>query len=274
MTAAGCDELSNGRFTLGLGPSGPQVVEGFHGLPFDHPLRRMVEYTELCRRVWRREPLALAGASVQGPAGRPDSPRAGQSLRLFEKPVRSTIPIWWASIKSRSVARAAEVADGWLPALFLPEQAQRVWGADMRAGAARRSRALSSLQVCAGGDLAIGEEYVGDHQTAALQPARDHIALYVGGMGAVGKNFYNEICRLYGYEREADSIQELFLSGRRDEASALVPHEWVVHSNLVGPPSFIKERIAAYREAGVTMLNVNPIGPEPVQQLELVAGLI
>jgi alkanesulfonate monooxygenase SsuD/methylene tetrahydromethanopterin reductase-like flavin-dependent oxidoreductase (luciferase family) len=198
----------------------------------------------------------------------------GKPIRLIEAPRRERIPIWWASIKARSVEATAEMAEGWLPAMFVPEKHPAVWGADLRNGLARRPAELGRLEIAAGGTLAIGEHLVGDAAKAILDAGRDHMALYVGGMGAPGKNFYNDICRAYGYEREADEIQALFLAGKKAAAAASVPEEWLRLSNLVGPPSLVAERVAAYGEAGVTVLNVNPVGREPARQIEWLRTIV
>jgi len=267
MSAVSCDYLSQGRFLLGLGASGPQVIEGFHGIPYDQPLQRVRDYIECCRKVWQGQPLTHSGSAVTVPLPADQGLGLGKPLRIFETPVRNSIPIWWASIKSRSVAATAELADGWLPAMFVPEMCEKVWGAALREGTAKRPAELAPLEISAGGVLAIGEEFVGESQKAVLDELRPHMALYVGGMGALGKNFYNDICREYGYEQEAIAIQDLFLAGKRNEAAASVPAEWLELSNVVGPRGRVAERVAAYREAGVTVLAVDPVGPDPVNQI-------
>ena len=146
--------------------------------------------------------------------------------------------------------------------MFIPEKHHQVWGDQLKAGLAKRDPARKRLDISAGGMLAIGEDLVGEAQKKILDFARPNMALYVGGMGARGKNFYNDICRDYGYEQEAVDIQDLYLEGKKDEAAARVPGEWLELSNLVGPKSYIKERIGAYKEAGVTVLSVNPVGPD------------
>ncbi len=275
MTAAGCDYVSGGRFILGLGASGPQVVEGFHGVPYDKPMQRIREYIESCRMIWKREEkFHYDGRTVQVPLPEGHGTGLGKPLKLINHPVRPNIPIWWASLKGLSVAATAELADGWLPIFFVPERFRQVWGAQLDAGLARRDPSLGRLHIAAGGMLAIGEHLVGEARTKLLDLARPQLALYVGGMGAKGKNFYNDICREYGYEREADLVQDLYLAGKKDEAAAALPAEWLELGNLVGPPGLIKERIAAYRQAGVTVLSVMPVSADPVREVEQLRSLL
>jgi F420-dependent oxidoreductase-like protein len=275
MTAAGCDYVSDGRFILGLGASGPQVIEGFHGVPYEKPMQRIKEYIDVCRMVWKREaPLNYQGKTVQVPLPAGEGTGLGKPLKLINHPVRPDIPIWWASLMGNSVAATAEVADGWLPVFFLPDKFQEVWGDDLKRGLAKRSPDLPRLEVSAGGMLAIGEDLVGEKADRILDLGRPTTALYVGGMGARDKNFYNTIARKYGYEAEAIEIQDLYLDGKKKEAEAKVPREMLALGNLVGPRSLIKERIGAYKEAGVTILSVNPVGPDPVKAIEELRTLV
>lgn len=184
--------------------------------------------------------------------------RHGKPLRILTRPVRDAIPVYIASLGPANVALTAEIADGWLPTLFIPEKAAAVWGGPLAEGAARRAPGLGPLQTVAGGLLAIGED-----AAAVRERARPQIALYVGGMGAVGKNFYNDLAVAYGYEEEARKIQELYLAGRTRDAAAAVPDEFCELMTLCGPEGYVRERVEAFREAGVTMLNVTPVGPEP-----------
>jgi hypothetical protein len=158
--------------------------------------------------------------------------------------------------------------------MFIPERYRQVWGPQLEAGLAKRDPALGPLQINAGGMLAIGEDLVGDRQRAILDFARPTMALYVGGMGARGKNFYNDICRAYGYEQEAIDVQNLYLDGKKEEAAARIPGEWIELANLVGPAGYIKERVAAYKAAGVTVLSVNVVGPDPVKQVEMLRAIV
>jgi len=275
MTAAGCDFVSDGRFILGLGASGPQVVEGFHGVPYEKPMQRIKEYIEACRMIWKREEkFNYQGQTFQAPLPEGQGTGLGKPLKIINHPVRADIPIWWASLKDKSVEATAEMADGWLPIMFVPEKFQNVWGPQLKAGTAKRDPARKRLDISAGGMLAIDESLTGDAQKAVLDFARPNMALYVGGMGARGKNFYNDIACAYGYEKEAGEVQDLYLEGKKDEAAAALPGEWLELANLVGPKSYIKERVAAFKEAGVTVLSVNPVGPNAVQQVELLREIV
>ncbi|MFD6925319.1 LLM class F420-dependent oxidoreductase [Streptomyces sp. NPDC059944] len=262
QTAAGLDAVSGGRAVIGLGASGPQVVEGWHGKAYDRPLGRTRETIELTRRILRREIIDHHGIT--------DMPRPGglgKPLKILTRPVRPEVPLYVASLGPANVRMTAEIADGWLPTLFIPEKANQVWGTALAEGTALRDAALGPLQVVAGGPLAIGED------AAALRDlVRPRIALYVGGMGAPGKNFYNDLAVAYGYEKEARLIQELYLSGRKAEAEAAVPEEFCELMSLCGPEAYVRERVAAFREAGVTMLNVTPVGPDPARLIETVKG--
>lgn len=268
MTAAALDALSDGRFVLGLGASGPQVIEGFHGVAYDAPIGRTREVIEICRQVWAREaPLQYDGKHYHLPLPEGQGTGLGKPLKIIGRP-NPKIPVWIAAIGEKNVELAAEVAEGWLPIFFIPEKARDVWGKSLEAGEAKRSPDRGPLQVAAGGLLAIGE---GDDVAAIADLARPQLALYIGGMGAKGKNFYNTLCQRYGYEREAAEIQDLYLSGRKDEAAAKVPEELVAGLGLVGPKSFVAERIAAMKEAGVTHLNVIPVPVGDQTAADLVA---
>ncbi|MGE0879395.1 MAG: LLM class F420-dependent oxidoreductase [Acidimicrobiia bacterium] len=256
MTAAGLDVLSHGRFHLGLGASGPQVIEGFHGVTYDAPLGRTREVISICRKVWaREEPLTHDGRYYHVPLPEGQGSGLGKPLKIIAKPERPEIPVWVAALGDKNVQMAVETANGWLPLFFVPTKAKETWGDTIKAGMAKRDAALGSLQISAGGLLAIGE---GDDYRNVRHEARANWALYMGGMGARGKNFYNDLLKRYGYEREAEQIQDLFLTGKRAEAAALVPDELLDATNLCGPIGLIKERIAMYKEAGVTHLQVTP----------------
>jgi F420-dependent oxidoreductase-like protein len=272
MTAAGIDALSDGRCVLGLGASGPQVIEGFHGVPYTQPLARTREIIDICRTVWAREaPLTHDGSVFHIPLPEGQGTGLGKALKIIGHPVRSRIPIWVAALGEKNVAMTAEVADGWLPIFFVPEKANDVFGDSLKAGAAKRDSSLAPLQIAAGGMLAIGEE----SEVAAIRElGRAGAALYIGGMGAKGRNFYNALACRYGYEKEAAEIQELYLSGKKNEAAALVPDELLEATSLCGPEGYIKERLAAFAEAGVTHLNVNPVGGDPVAMIEKVHSWI
>ena len=271
MTAAGIDALSDGRFHLGLGASGPQVIEGFHGVPYNAPLGRTREVIEICRKTWlREEPLTFDGKYYHLPLPAGEGTGLGKALKIIAHPVRPTIPTWIASLGEKNVEMTAEVADGWMPHLFIPERAHKVWGESLKAGAAKRDPGLNPLMITAGGILAIGE---GDDVIALRNAARPMAALYVGGMGAKGKNFYNDVCVRYGWEKEAAEIQDLYLSGKKAEAAALIPDELLELTSLCGPAGYVKERVAAFAEAGVTHLNVHPVATGGQTEVELVAML-
>ena len=259
QTAAGLDNVSGGRAVIGLGASGPQVIEGFHGLPYDKPLGRTREVIEIIRMGLRRQSLVHDGIFTL-PLPADQGLGLGKPLKLLNKPERPAVPLWVAALGDRNVAMTAEVADGWLPFLFVPEKAKDVWGDALERGAAKRSADLGPLEISAGGMVAIGE---GPETKALLDFARPMYALYVGGMGARGKNFYNELACQYGYEKEAKEIQDLYLDGHKRDAEAKVPLEWLEAGNLVGPESYVKERIEAFREAGVTSLQVTPATDDP-----------
>lgn len=267
MTAAGVDAISDGRCVLGLGASGPQVIEGFHGVAYDKPIGRTREIIDICRKVWAREaPLTHDGPIYHLPLPEEQGTGLGKPLKIIGRPVRSSIPVYVAALGEKNVSLTAEVADGWLPLFFLPEKAKEVFGPALDEGAAKRADSLGPLDICAGGLCAVGEH---DEVKSILDSfARPMAALYIGGMGAVGRNFYNALVSRYGYEKEAAQIQELYLAGQKQEAAALVPDELLQLTNLCGPEGFIKDRIAAFREAGVTVLNVTPFGPDPVKLTE------
>ena len=262
MTAAGIDALSGGRFHLGLGASGPQVIEGFHGVPYTDPLGRTREIVEICRDVWKREaPLVHQGKNFTLPLPPEQGTGLGKPLKIIAHPLRREIPIWIASLGEKNVALTAEIANGWLPILFIPERAGEVWGKALQTGRAKREGDLGELMINAGGLLAIGES---DDVTALRELQRPMVALYVGGMGAKGKNFYNELAVRYGFEKEAETIQDLYLSGLKHEAEAAVPAEFLELTTLCGPKSYVQERVEAFRATGVTHLQVHPI-PQPGQ---------
>ena len=265
MTAAGLDYVSDGRFVLGIGASGPQVIEGFHGVPYTAPLGRTREVVEICRKVWRRERVEYRGRHYTLPLPPGQGTGLGKALKLINRPVRERIPIFIAAIGPKNVELTAEIAEGWVPIFFIPEKAAEVWGGALAAGRARRDPELGELDVVVQAMLAIGDD-VGD----MLDLARPMLALYIGGMGAKGRNFYNDLARRYGYEKEAERIQELYLAGHKDEAAALVPREMLERTSLVGPEGLVRERLAALREAGVTVLNVTPMGATHADRVRLI----
>src|SRR6201993_3525715 len=268
MTAAGLDFVSDGRFRLGIGTSGPQVIEGFHGVEFDAPLGRTREIVEICRKVWRRERVQYDGKHYQLPLPKDRGTGLGKPLKLINKPCRERIPILIAALGPKNVELPAEIAEGWQPIFYLPEKAQDVWGEALAAGQAKRDPALGNLDVFAGPALAIGENV-----EPLLEFVKPHLALYIGGMGAKGKNFYHTLATRYGYGPQADRIQELYLAGDKDGAAKAVPDELVRDVSLIGAPGFVKERVAAFREAGVTTLNVVPIAATAADRVKLIETL-
>ncbi len=266
QTAVGLDTLSDGRFVLGLGASGPQVIEGWHGLPYKKPLQATREMIEICRKIWRREePVTYDGEMYTLPLPPEQGTGLGKPLKIINHPKRPDIPILLASLGPKNVQLTAELADRWLPVFFVPERAHDVWGDDLAIGAAQRDPSLGPLEIVAGGVVAIGsEDEVGRYRDLA----RPMAALYIGGMGAKGRNFYNSLVRRYGWEEEAELIQNLYLDGRKEEAMAAVPQELLDATSLIGDAGYVRERVDAYREAGVTTLNITPVGPDPLAVID------
>ncbi|MCL2534429.1 MAG: LLM class F420-dependent oxidoreductase [Nocardiaceae bacterium] len=268
MTAAGLDYVSGGRFVMGIGASGPQVIEGFHGVKYDAPLGRTRELVDICRQVWRREKVDYQGKYYQVPLPADQGTGLGKPLKLINHPVRERIPIVIASLGPKNVALTAEIAEGWEPIFFHPEKAESVWGDALAAGKAKRDPALGDLQIYAGPALAIGDDV-----EPMLQWIKPHLALYIGGMGAKGKNFYNDLACRYGYEEEAEKIQDLYLDGKKNEAAAAVPDDLVRAISLIGTESYVKERVAAFAAAGVTTLNVTPLAADRAGRVALIEKL-
>jgi len=249
MTATTLDQLSGGRMLVGLGVSGPQVVEGWHGVPYGKPLQRTREYVQILRAIWARErPLEHAGAHYQ-------IPYRGAETTGLGKPLRSIlhgrqIPIYIAAVGPKSVEQAAEIADGWLPMFYSPYRA-RVYSDALERGfrKAGGGKGLKDFDVAAGPMV-----IVGDDVQACLGFVKPMLALYVGGMGARGKNFYNDLACRYGFEAEAKKIQDLYLDGKKDEATAAVPDQLADEVSLVGPKERIRDRLAAWRESPATTL--------------------
>ncbi len=255
MTAATLDLLSGGRFLMGLGTSGPQVVEGWHGQPWGKPLTKTREYVEIVRAALRRDVVEHQGEHYRIPWDGPGATGLGKPLKLMLRPLRAEIPIYLAALGPKNVALAAEIADGWLPIFVAPERFDAAFGPSLAA-------APPDFEIVATASVLVGDD------VAALRDAlRPHIALYVGGMGAKGRNFYNSLVRRYGWEDEAERIQELYLSGKQREAIAAVPDELVDAVSLVGPKERIAERLEAWRETPVTTLVLGTTQPEALQTL-------
>jgi F420-dependent oxidoreductase-like protein len=255
MTAATLDLMSGGRFLLGLGTSGPQVVEGWHGEPWGRPLARTREYVEIVRAVLARQTLEHHGEHYDIPYAGAGATGLGKPLKLMARPLRPEIPIYLASIAPKSVELAAEIADGWLPLFFSPERAREVFPAPL-------ARAGDGFDVAASVPVVVLDDV-----RAARDALKPYYALYVGGMGARGKNFYNGLAARYGYEAEAERIQDAYLDGRKQEAAALVPDAFVDEVALVGPRDRISARLDAWRESGATTLLVSTPQPEALRVL-------
>jgi len=271
MTAASIDALSGGRFVLGLGASGPQVIEGWHGIAYTKPLGRTREVVEVCRTVWRGGAVVHDGPNYTIPLPPDEGTGLGKPLRLINPMARERIPIYIASLGPKNVTMTAEIADGWLPVFYHPEKAADVWGADLDAGLAKRDPKLGDLEIVAGGLAAICRP---DEAVAIRDRARPMTALYIGGMGARGRNFYNDLFRRYGYEPAAETIQDLYLSGKKREAEAAIPDEFLEATLLVGDEGFIRDRIDAYRASGVTRLDVAPGGADPLDTVRRIRSLV
>lgn len=271
-SAASVDAVSGGRFILGLGSSGPQVIEGFWGVPFTRPLSRIVDVIAICRMLWRRERVEYSGKAVSIPLPPGEGTGLGKPLRVMDYPVRPDIPIWWAALTPKAVETAAEIADGWIPIHLIPEKVHEVWGESLRAGFARRGPDRLPFEVQVAVNVAIGDGLPVEELRDLYRP---QLALYVGGMGARGANFYNDMAIAFGFPDEAKIIQDLYLDGMRDEAASHVPAEWLEKAQLIGSRSYVKERLAAYREAGVTSLAITPVGgQDPVTTIEQMRELV
>ena len=264
MTAMTLASMSGGRFLLGLGTSGPQVMEGWHGVPFARPLRRMRETIEIVRQVTRGERLVYDGEIYQLPLPGGE----GKALRTGAAPLEVPVPVYIAALGPRSLRMTGELADGWLGTSFTPESAEIFFG-PIRAGAAAAGRSMSALDLQAGGAV----EFTDDVEAAAKSRARD-LAFTLGAMGSAQHNFYNDAFRRQGFADEASEVQRLWLEGRRDEARDRVPLEMALRSNLLGTRAMVKERVRAYRDAGVTTLRSGPAGADVEAQLETLATLM
>src|SRR5512142_1764388 len=264
MTAATIDQLSNGRMILGIGSSGPQVAEGWHGQRFAKQLQRTREYVAVVRMALARERVEFHGETLELPL--PDGP--GKVLKLTIAPVQERIPIYLAAIGPKNTALAGEVADGWIPTLFAPEHVAE-FRTHLEEGAARAGKTLDgfdiapTVNVLVTDDLATGRD--------AMRP---YLALYIGGMGSREQNFYNRLAVRYGFEQAAKTVQDLYLEGKREEAGAALPDDLIDLVTLCGPREHVRERLAVYREAGVGTLIVTPMAwtaQERLSQLRLVA---
>jgi F420-dependent oxidoreductase-like protein len=264
MTAATIDNLSGGRMLLGLGTSGPQVSEGFHGVRFGKQLQRTREYVAVVRMALAHQKIEFHGETLDLPL--PDGP--GKALKLTIRPVQQSIPIYLAALGPKNVALAGEIADGWLPVFFSPEHTAEV-RAPLLEGAERAGRSLDGFSICPTVNVLISDDL--ENARHAMRPV---LGLYVGGMGSKEQNFYNRLVSSYGFDREAAQVQELYLAGRKSEALMALSDDLIDLVSIVGPPARAKEKIRAFRDAGVDTLIVSPMAletSERKEQLRLVA---
>ena len=268
MTAATLDQLSGGRMLLGIGTSGPQVAEGWHGQRFGKQLQRTREYVEVVRMALRRERVVFKGETLELPL--PDGP--GKALKLTIAPVQEPMPIYIAAIGPKNTTLTAEIADGWIPTLFSPEHVAE-FRPLLEEGFARAGGGKGFADF----DIApTVSTLVNDDRDAARDAMRHYLALYVGGMGSRKQNFYNALVRRYGFEDAAQRVQDLYLDGKKDEAAAALPGELIDAVSLCGPPDVVRDRIALFRDAGVGTLIVSPMSwsfEDRLRQLQLVAEL-
>ena len=268
MTAATLDQLSGGRMILGIGSSGPQVAEGWHGQRFGKQLQRTREYVEVVRKALSRERLEYHGETLELPL--PDGP--GKALKLTIAPVQERIPVFLAAIGPKNTTLAAEIADGWIPTLFSPEHVAE-FRPLLEEGFARagNGKGFDDFEIAPTVNV-----FVTDDVAAARDAMRPYVALYVGGMGSRDKNFYNALVQRYGFEDAAREVQDLYLEGKRDEAAAALPEALIDNVSLCGPPDVVRERLGVFRDAGVGTLMVSPMAwtfEDRLRQLQLVAEL-
>jgi F420-dependent oxidoreductase-like protein len=266
MTAATLDELSGGRMILGIGSSGPQVAEGWHGQRFVRQLQRTREYVEVVRIALSRQRVEYHGEMIELPL--PDGP--GKPLKLTIGPVQERIPIYLAAIGPKNTALAGEIADGWIPTFFSPEHVGEL-RALLEEGAARSGRSLDEFVIAP-----MVSSFVSDDREFARNLMRPVLALYIGGMGSREQNFYNKLVGRYGFGDAAREIQDLYLAGRREEAGAAIPDELIDMVSLCGPRDVVRDRLAAFRQAGVGTLLITPMAfqtEERIAQLSALAEL-
>ena len=269
MAGATLDELSGGRFIFGFGPTGPQVSEGWYGVPYAKPWGRVREYVEIVRAIIARQgPLSHHGPHYTLPLSGEGTSGQGKALKLNFHPRRDEIPVFLGAIGRKSVELCAEIADGWIPAYLDPDSWESIWGEHLGAGFARSGRSRAELEVSPTVQVAIG----GDQQ-AARAGARMRMTLYLGGMGSRQFNFYGELARRMGYGDVADTVQELFLAGRKEEAFAAVPDELLDRVCLLGDERRVAEGLARYAEAGVDRMIAVPVHADPAERLETIERL-
>jgi F420-dependent oxidoreductase-like protein len=266
MTAATIDNLSGGRMLLGLGTSGPQVSEGFHGVRFAKQLQRTREYVAVLRLALSRQKIEYHGETLELPL--PNGP--GKALKLTIRPIQEKIPIYLAVLGPKNVALAGEIADGWLPVFFSPEHTKAL-RAPLEEGAARAGRSLDEFRICPSVNVMISDDL--ENARNVMRPI---IALYVGGMGSREQNFYNRLVSSYGFEDAAAKVQELYLAGQKTEAMFALPDELIDMVSIVGPKDRVRARLRDFRDAGVDTLIVWPVMPDQdvrKEQLRLIAEL-
>jgi F420-dependent oxidoreductase-like protein len=268
QTAATLDALTDGRAVLGVGSSGPQVVEGWNGVEFTKPLARTREVIGICRTIWREEEVRWRGNVFEIPRQVEGTPTT-KALKIHRPLVRPAIPVFVAALGARNVELTAEIADGWLTVLFAPEFAPGVWGEALAAGRAKRDPALGPLDIVAGGTVAIGEGI--EHLRERLRPS---LAFLIGGAGSEDDNFYNDLVTRYGFASEAREIRECYLDGRRRDAEAAVPAALLEGTSLIGSRDYLRDRVERYRAAGVTTLDVVPMGPDPARVIGELCDLL
>ncbi len=276
MTAAGLDYISGGRAVLGIGASGPQVIEGFHGVKYDAPLGRAREYADICRKVWRRERVEYDGKYYKLPLTKEDGGTGlGKPLKLINHPIRERIPMALAAIGPKNVALAAEKFEEWQPIFFHPEHVDAAFGEPLKVGKAKREAELGDLQISVTTGLLISDDEAAKDNARTV--VSHQVALYVGGMGARGKNFYNDLAVRYGYVDEAKEIQDLYLDGKKDAAAAAVPDDLVRQISLIGSADEVSDRVQAFEAGGVTMVLATPMAADHaanVEQIRLLKGMI
>jgi len=264
MTAASLAGLSDNRFILGLGTSGPQVMEGWHGVRFDPPLTRLRETVDIVRLALSGERVQYAGKVYQLPLPASE----GRALRLAAEPRMVPVPIYLATLGPRSLELAGMVADGWIASSFMPDHAEAFFE-PMRRGAERAGRSFDAIDRVAGGVVAFGDDL-----DTLIAPRKPGFAFEIGAMGSARQNFYKQAYARQGYASLAERVQALWLKGRRDEAAALIPDEFVLQANLLGTAQMVRQRVRTYRDAGITTLHVSPVGATLEHRLEALASLV
>lgn len=269
MAGATIDALSDGRFIFGFGPSGPQVSEGWYGVPYPKPWGRTREYIEVVREIIAREgPLEHHGEHYDLPVSSDEATGQGKALKLNFHPVRNEIPVFVGAIGRKSVEMAAEICDGWIPAFCDPERIVEVWGENLKTGFEQGGRSREDLEISPTIQVAIDGDLDDAHNLVKAA-----LLLYLGGMGSKEKNFYVDLSSRFGYEAEAKRVQSLYLEGKREEAFAAVPDELVKATSLIGTEDEVAERLKRIEAAGVDRLIVSTAHHDPGQRKHTVERL-